>query len=72
MSEVRIVVLTVDGHPSFLLSGAVRVRPEFVDETIRGLHGKQPDGAKHEWEVLETTAPTPAAAAVALPATVKT
>jgi hypothetical protein len=72
MPDVRIIVLTVDGHPTFQVSGAVPVRPAFIEETVKSLYGKQPDGAKHEWQVLEIPGPGPAAAAaVALPASVK-
>jgi hypothetical protein len=74
MAEVRIIVLTVDGHPSILVSGAVPVRAAFVDEMIRLCHGKQPGGAKHEWEIQPdepSASPVPAAVAIALPASVK-
>lgn len=73
MPNVRIIVLTVDGHPSLLFSGAVPIRPAFVDVMIRDKYGKQHGGAKHEWEPEPIDPlPVPAAAAIALPATVKT
>jgi hypothetical protein len=66
-AEVRIIVLTVEGHPSILVSGAVPVRRAFVDQVAKSLYGKQADGTKHEWKILESPA-APAAVAIALPA----
>ena len=47
----RIVVTTTGEFtaPWFLIADTGYIRPQFVDEIVRRLFGRQRDGSPHEW-----------------------
>ncbi len=54
-SNAQIVVQTVEGHPEFLVarSNVGEPRPVFIDQVVRRLYGRQPDGSAHKWRIEE-------------------
>ena len=56
-NEAQIVVLTVEGQPEFLVarSNVGEPRAVFIDEVVRRLYGRQPDGSAHKWRIEEPT-----------------
>jgi len=50
-----VVVLSVEGHPEFLVarSDVGEPRAVFIDEVVRRLYGRQPDGSAHKWRIEE-------------------